>query len=390
MSGFSRAQLLRQIATVLQLVVGNVGAIALLLLTANALSAVINGVHFRDPELMHETEGRDFQLAPNRLRIARSEFHGAQLNIDRDGWRTGQKAGSMFDHYSPDDYNIFLFGGSALYGYTVDDNDTIPAYLDAELKRRGNTGVHAYNFGSLGYALLDETNVLVELIRENRIPKVAIFYDGGNEFGRGLRGEMPGNVFSEWIDADYTYENASDLFEAGRRSFNPQNLALATFAVRLRTILTRWGFFPNTNDRYKGEISAEEQERLAKHAKAAAKSYMTKVELVEKLASAYGFKAIFVLQPMGVCLENHEQYPFRYFGPPQRYQALYYQFLYEEIMRLANRHKGSKVTNLCSALNGEVSKGRRLFSTKMHLNGEGNRFIAGILADIILTSESNH
>ena len=97
-----------------------------------------------------------------------------------------------------------------------------------------------------------------------------------------------------------------------------------------------------------------------------------------------GFKVLFVLQPMGVCLERPQEYKFPMLEQPEAWHITYYRALYAEIEAQLPRHPGVSVVNLCRALNEPVEKrGWQPFNTQIHLNSDGNRFMARILLDLI-------
>lgn len=364
--------------TAVKLVVWNVGVTVFLLVIMNVTAALLNRIHItsRAPEIAHETQGREGGFVPYRLRIARKEFHGKQLNMDKDGWRTGKPIGTLFDDWSPENYNVFMVGGSALYGYSVDDHETLPAHLEALERQNGRSKMRVYNLGQMGYAAHDEANVIFDLARQRRIPHVVVFYDGANEAVR-IR-SMAEDVKKEYVEVDYGYLDVLAFFERGLRTFNPEYLAITEFAGRVRHLVTRL-----RQRRGAEEIDVELEARLRAHANKAADAYLRNIELVSKLGEAVGFKSLFVLQPLGACLEEPKSYQFPYFGPPRPWQMIYYRALYSEVEAQVQGHPGVSVVNLCRALNESVRRGGRPFNTQIHLNSEGNRYMAEIILDLI-------
>jgi hypothetical protein len=80
---------------------------------------------------------------------------------------------------------IWMFGGSTLYGTGVPDWATIPSYLSRDLSRDLNSATAACivvrNFGVEGYVTNQEVILLMEQLKAGRRPGIVIFYDGVND-----------------------------------------------------------------------------------------------------------------------------------------------------------------------------------------------------------------
>ena len=70
--------------------------------------------------------------------------------------------------------DIWVFGGSAIWGTGVRNEDTIPSILETL------SGISTFNFGESGYQTSQEFNLLMKEI-VNHKPKKIIFYDGVND-----------------------------------------------------------------------------------------------------------------------------------------------------------------------------------------------------------------
>jgi len=75
--------------------------------------------------------------------------------------------------------NIWIFGGSTLYGTGVPDSLTLPSYLSRELN--ANHCVEVTNFGVEGYVNNQELIVLESELKAGGHPNTVIFYDGFND-----------------------------------------------------------------------------------------------------------------------------------------------------------------------------------------------------------------
>lgn len=334
------------------------GATAIVFVIASLFAAGLNRIHFSSGPVSHmpvphETDRLSSGLIPNRLRVARREFHGTQLNIDADGWRTGRPTGRLFDDWQPDANNVFMLGGSALFGYTVDDADTLPAKL-----QRQDPSLRVYNLGQMAYQIHDEVMVLADLLRQGYVPKMVVFYDGANEAGRGVPYTLKDNVTQPYQAGDYSHWTVRRYVEQAEqpgwwRAVN--EMPLAKLAQRLKAKFVDHADFS-------GKTS-----ELERHAIAAADNYLLNVRFARQLGHAYSFKVIFILQPIGVCLDEPQAYPYRFLGPPADWQLTYYRALYAAIDAKA----GGSVVNWCRVLNKLVRDGSRPFNTMLHVDGGG-------------------
>lgn len=77
--------------------------------------------------------------------------------------------------------HIWMFGGSAMFGYLVRDRHTIPSLLAEELHVRGVEGVRVHNLAQSTFNLTQGVSTLVLELRAGRVPDLVVFLDGNNE-----------------------------------------------------------------------------------------------------------------------------------------------------------------------------------------------------------------
>lgn len=126
-------------------------------------------------------------------------FDGFFLNIDEAGYRWIDPGGPQPWPPNPDDYTIFVFGGSTIFGYKEADNLTIPSYLEYYLRQAtGHDNIMVYNWGRGGFASFEEKILFEGLLGDGFVPDMAIFIDGVNDFSRwngkanaGCQAEQP-------------------------------------------------------------------------------------------------------------------------------------------------------------------------------------------------------
>jgi hypothetical protein len=115
------------------------------------------------------------------------------LTIDADGRRTTPQPAAVAGATRP----IFLLGGSAMWGYTARDSETIAAKVAERLPAVGIRDATLVNLAQPGYTVGHELAALQYELGRGRVPAMAIFYDGINDIRTAhLYGE-PGHAFFE-------------------------------------------------------------------------------------------------------------------------------------------------------------------------------------------------
>jgi lysophospholipase L1-like esterase len=147
-------------------------------------------------QLLNEIWGRKYEY-DNWTGFKEKKFSGKYLNIHQEGFRITKN--ELFPP-NPKNYNIFIFGGSHSFGYGVKNNETIAYFLQdyfaneiVFLHHNKNSpngkglGVRSkeikiYNFSSAFYYSEQERARFIQLLTQNYIPDLVIFFDGLNEF----------------------------------------------------------------------------------------------------------------------------------------------------------------------------------------------------------------
>ena len=103
---------------------------------------------------------------------------------------------------------IWAFGGSTMFGFGVSDQNSIPARIERNLKKRFvNRPVKVFNFGQPYWHSSVEIAAYISLLRRKQPPGVVIFLDGVNDVSWGLAGSYT-HVFSR---------QAGNLWERARQ-----------------------------------------------------------------------------------------------------------------------------------------------------------------------------
>ena len=198
-------------------------------------------------------------------------FNGQTITVGPEGRRVTPGA-----ECEADAFDVFVFGGSSMWGYGSPDWGTIPAYLQARLDTTVERPVCVTNFGTDGYVSTQEVILLIKQLQCENIPDAVIFYDGLNDVYAGYESGRPGT---------------HTMLPAMREKLeDPPQLA---FAKRTRLFQLIAPLTANV----KGapmRMPQEDREQLSAGISAA---YLANYRAVRALAEDYGFQYFFFWQP---------------------------------------------------------------------------------------------
>lgn len=249
----------------------------------------------------------------------------------------------------------YLFGGSTMWGWGVPDWHTVPSEL-ANLDNDLNLKVT--NYGQLGYVSTQEYLQLFLLLRNGARPDVVVLYDGFNDLHASTLDYGPGVAFSE---TDRIVEYAVTKRENRIKAYQ---IALKHAYSRswkdARKIADSFGLV------HKREISNTDIWKLAEEA---IRIYEFNINAIRTLADRYGFKPVFILQPIkGVDPKNL---------PEPESEASIYQAGY----RIAHE-KLSKYHDVYFA--DDVLQGNsQYYLDNVHLTHDGNKVVAEAISKIL-------
>ena len=171
---------------------------------------------------------------------------------------------------------VYMFGGSAMFGYTARDAYTIPSLVAAELVRRGHPEVGVLNFAQPSFNLTQDVNTLVLELRARRIPSIAVFMDGNNEVAPPFYSGRVGSILNE--------DSLARRLTGPQRGLADVVMDHLLLAQRLRT-LTR----PPV------AAAAGGDQTLCSEI---AEQYLALAAIARNLGREYQFPAVFFWQPM--------------------------------------------------------------------------------------------
>jgi lysophospholipase L1-like esterase len=216
--------------------------------------------------------------------------------------------------------NIWIFGGSALYGTGVPDSLTLPSYLSRELN--ANRCVELTNFGVEGYVNDQEMILLEGELKAGHHPDIVIFFDGFND---GLVGTIDPGIPGVHLGYSHTKARLEGTVIA-RLDFLRRSCAvqLATTAIlklfprKLHTVSTDAGL------RAKAIATVENFEQNLRIAKDLGKAEGFRVYAFWQPVVVYGHKPLAVSERLLVDASSDSGTPFQTMIP-----------VYEEAQRRA-------------------------------------------------------
>lgn len=206
------------------------------------------------------------------------------INIDESGLRRTihpQSDRTEGASTSKGPLRVFMFGGSALWGYGARDEHTIPSELAQELARRGYDAL-VTNFGQLGYVSTQDRLALEEELRVGNIPDVAVFLNGYNDLMAALQTQQGGLPQNE--------SNRRAEFNANTWQTLGRDLERSGIFWFIEGLSRRLG--GNSDHRIEsGQVATEEL------ASEVSRFYTENLQCIDTLGQRHGFLPLYYWQP---------------------------------------------------------------------------------------------
>lgn len=205
-------------------------------------------------------------------------YRAPGITVDSNGLR--HAAAASGERLTPQ-RRVFLFGGSAAWGYSVRDEHTIAAAVEAALRDRGQDRVEVVNFGQSSYNATQEAITLLLELRAGNVPDVVVFYDGNNDVSATFQNGVAGRTLNQAL--------AADRWRAARGGFASQVGDLARHSLLFQRLQGALGRQPV------GRPVMPDAEAACVDV---ARYYHGLTRTVEGLAQSFDFRAVFLWQPM--------------------------------------------------------------------------------------------
>ena len=275
-------------------------------------------------------------------------FNGKFMHNTPDGFRLSKNQVPWPPR--PDNFNVFVFGGSTTYGYGLPDDQTIASYLsDCVAAGHSPVPVAVYNFGRGSYFSSQELLLFQQLLKAGHVPRLAIFIDGLNDFDhpageprfagnfrRFMAGQAPPSGRWDYIPVVAMARKLSERWQ------KPQVVKLPDFAdqATLQGVIDRW---------------------------------LANKKMIESIAGGFGVRTIFVWQPVPVYKYDLR---YHYFLHADRNFGVYLRSKYGYAMMNNERAAGKLGDDTLWLADMQQDKHEMLYVDAVHYNAPFSREIA--------------
>ena len=211
---------------------------------------------------------------------------GQFVNIDRD---TGRRTWNP-PNLPGDATTVFVFGGSAAWGYGARDDYTIASRL-SHLLNNPHPRFRVFNYAEPAYTFTQGLTYLITRLREGLRPDYVIFYDGFNDVYGAYQSGQSGTLHNVAQTKKKLETNPRRLYWEAVQDWLKENIYLYNKVVNKIYL----HFHPEKRYREAGaKLTDQELKSLAAEL---VQYYAQSLELLDHLSQAYGFKYACFWQP---------------------------------------------------------------------------------------------
>jgi hypothetical protein len=248
------------------------------------------GVDRKDLDLLlKESWTRTYGYEPY-TQFRERPFTGRYVNVSAEGFRMSKNQAPWPP--SPDHYNVFVFGGSAVFGLGVSDEQTTVSCLQDELASLtdGHKDIRVYNFGRGNYYSTQERILFSRLLIEGFVPDMALFIDGAVDLNHPDDRPALSHHF------EFLFNQLEPNMSIPRHWFSFKSWLASLPSVRiLRDLSKRLGKSQTEHQENQMERSDHNSDALI--IEKVLNRYMQNKKSIEALAKAYHVRTAFVWQP---------------------------------------------------------------------------------------------
>lgn len=285
-------------------------------------------------------------------------FEGNTINITDRGWRVTPAS----ECGAKDAFQIFMFGGSTMWGTGVPDWGTIPAYLQAAMSLEHDRPICVSNLAEQAWVSTQSVIQLLLELQAGNEPDLVVFYDGIND------------VFSAYQNASVGLPQNLSVLRA-RFEQREETPPLVALAAKTRTFRAAFRGAVGSKQGGRHHLSKAPIPNVDELAKRAGKLYRANVELVSALGREHGFDSVFFWQPLVLLdkksLVREEQTMKELADAIHPGLADFFRRAYEEVDGLIGSHPN--VYDLVDLFEHEKEL---VYVDPWHVTAEANRLVA--------------
>jgi len=175
---------------------------------------------------------------------------------------------------------LFMLGGSTMWGYTVRDSFTVPALVARGLQERGVTDVEVVNLAQGAFNSTQEATTLLLELAAGRVPAAVVALNGYNDIATAYKYGAAGHTYGE--------AGIAQQIELGRRGFWGELIGLGRHSALIARLRKSVGL-----DRTAPEPRPDPDALCAD----VARYYRGIARATDAMGREWGFPVIHVLQP---------------------------------------------------------------------------------------------
>jgi hypothetical protein len=260
---------------------------------------------------------------------------------------------------------VVFTGGSAMWGFGVNDENTIPAHFAKIAKGR----YRAINLGELSYNAFQGFLFLKLQIINGLRPDIVVSYDGVNDVASLRRGLGP---FSH---------NREDQIRAVMKGQDRKNAEALSFS---HFFLNPLKLFISIKLKHKDETYDLSQERIEQTAKALLESWLSTKDLAEKNSADF----IAVLQP-NAAIGNPYLKHLKFDKEEKRNRLTYSRLFYPVVLKLLQAPEYQELSHHVIVLTDAFDREEFIYIDFCHVSPNGNKIIAAKIYNYITNSIDN-
>lgn len=284
-------------------------------------------------------------------------FKGQYININDDSTRKTWTP--PFDLNKPV-YEIFIFGGSTLWGWGARDDQTIPSLISKVLYNKYGIQSKITNYGEIGYINTQEFIRFIKELQQDKVPQVVVFYDGLNDVFTALQSRVAGIPQNEFKREK---EFKDSIF---RKLFDSFIAKSALYKV----IFEVFG-----NGSIESDSKLLSSEYLNQLSDQIASVHIANMKIIKSISSELKIKSLFYWQPV-IFTKNDLSYPEREFAELHNY-AKPLSIKTNDKMQSSQELGFYNISNILSGYN------KSFYIDPWHIDEKGNEIIANRIAEDI-------
>jgi hypothetical protein len=321
--------------------------------------------------LLKETWSRPYIYEPY-TQFKERQYQGYYVNVDTNGFRATKNQGTWPPQREK--LNIFLFGGSTMFGYGVADDQTVASYLQESLMTKLNQDVRVYNFGRGDYYSTQERILYENILVSGVIPDVAIFVDGLNDFYYNTNEPLFTGRFREFVDKGKGSTSVTDFI-------SKTSLGRAARGLRYRFTNLFQEDLHSERQNEKKDVDLNTTRKYAdpKTFDAVIQRYLQNKKLIEAASESFDVTPIFVWQPVPT---YHYDQHYHLFSEGGYGKHSYSQYGYERIAELLQETPLGDNFLWCADI--QKNKTVPLYIDTVHYSDSFSKELAIEIADLII------